>query len=307
MHVKPLPGHAASGARLLRELLVSDPHYRRLWRRYVTRESADLNQAAVAKVIQEYLWESGIRSDTSTKLARQLKDRISRALNGSALSMETLDWFIAAFDMDERDERRLRDVLAGRHGGMVGISHTLSRRREMIRRQCHRTISLVERYYLDGDGSLKLRRTYHTIRALEDDVDIYIFNYEPEASNVEVVHGGQIGKRYEYGGGLTSIEIMLEKPLMKAESTVLEYCTYFAGGSATLTEVRRAAFGRCENVDYAVHFDSLRVPRAAWWCAWDDQIGGDRVVEESIEIEKCVIRRFVPYVEESVVGFRWKW
>src|ERR1700730_2114749 len=110
--MRPLARIAESGA-LLRELLVSDPRYRRLWRRRVERDHTDLSQAAVAKVIEEYLWDSGQRSDNLTSLARQLKDRVSRALNGDALSAETLKWFIAAFSMGENDENRLWDIYAG--------------------------------------------------------------------------------------------------------------------------------------------------------------------------------------------------
>src|SRR5689334_21179259 len=82
--MKPLTRGAASGA-LLRELLVADPRYRRLWRRRVARDRTELSQAAVAKVIEEYLWDSGERSEDVTRLARQLKDRVSRAVNGEAI------------------------------------------------------------------------------------------------------------------------------------------------------------------------------------------------------------------------------
>ena len=304
--MRPLQRTAATGA-LLRQLLVSDPRYRRLWRRRVARDRTDLSQSAVAKVIEGYLWDSGERSDEMTHLARQLKDRVSRALNGEALSAETLGWFIAAFRMNEGDESRLWEIFTGIESGIVGISHTLRRQREMIRRQCHRTVSLVERYSVDRYGSLLLRRTHHTIRAIEDGVDIYIFNHEPQASTIEVVHGGRLGNDYKYGGGLTSVEIILDKPLGKTESTVLEYRTHFAPGSTRLTEVRRAAFARSENVDLAVAFDELKTPQHAWWCAWDDHFDGTRVVETPTEINSGTIRRFLPYIEDTVVGFRWDW
>ena len=251
-------GRGVAVGALLRELLVSDPHYRRLWRRRVERDRTELSKAAVAKVIEDYLWDSGERSDNDIGLARQLKDRVSRALNGEGLSAETLGWFVAAFQMDEGDEARLWNVLEGKGGEAAGVSHTLRRRREMIRNQCHRTISLVERYSVDQHGSLMLRRTHHTIRAIEHGVDIYIFNHEPQASAIEVVHGGHLGNHYEYGGGLTSVEIILDRPLRKVESTVLEYLTFFTPRSAQLTEVRRAAFGRSENIDLAVEFEAQR-------------------------------------------------
>ncbi len=306
MPTKPSARGAAVGA-LLREFLTSDPRYRRLWRRRVARDHSDLSQAAVAKVIEEYLWDSGERSEDMMHLARQLKDRVSRALTGERLSSETLSWFIAAFCMDSGDESRLWAAFVGRDGVEFGISHTLRRHREMIRRQCHRTVSLVERYSVGLDGSLTLRRTHHTIRAIEDGVDIYIFNHEPQASRIEVIHGGQIGHSFKYGGGLTSVEIILDRPLEKAESTVLEYRTHFAPGLAQLTEVRRAAFARSENVDLAIEFDHSKVPQNAWWCAWDDHFDGRRIIEEPVVVRNGTVRQFLPYVEQAVVGFRWDW
>lgn len=297
---------AAVGA-LLRQLLSSDPRYRVLWRKRVARARTGLSQAAVAKVLEEYLWDSGERSEDAMQLARQIKDRVARALNGEVLSAETLRWFIEAFCIDEPDEARLWGTFIADESEVIGISHTLRGRREMVRRQCHRTTSLIERYSVDRCGSLAYRRTHHTIQAIEDGVDIYIFNHEPQASAIEVVHGGRLGERYEYGGGLTSVEIILDRSLNKAESTILEYHTHFELQPAALTEVRRAAFGRSENIDYAVEFDKARIPRSAWWCAWDDHFGGNRVLEETVSVRNDSIRRFLPYIEEAVVGFRWDW
>jgi hypothetical protein len=297
---------AATGA-LLKELLESDPRYRRQWSRRVGRNHAQVSQAAVAKVIEEYLWDSGERSESVTSLARQLKDRVYRAFKGEALSTETLGWFIAAFQMDEGDENLLWAIFTEGENRVSGVSHTLRQRREMIRRQRHRTVSLVERYSIDRHGSLIRRQTHHTIRAIADDVDVYIFNHEPQASAVQVVHGGRLGNAFEYGGGLTSVEIILDRPLRKAESTVLEYRTHFVPRSTQITEIRRAAFARSENIDIAIQFDEQAIPQSAWWCAWDDHFDGIRTVDEPIEICGAAIRKFVPYIEDTVVGFRWNW
>lgn len=296
----------ATGA-LLRDLLTADPRYRRLWRARVKRARSELSQAAIAEVVALYLWDSGERSDSTTSLARELKDRVSRALNGTALSHQTLSWLIAAFNMSEDDEGRLWATFSGRDNVQSGIAHTLRRRREMIKRQCHRTVSLVERYMVDRNGSLILRRTLHTIRAVEDGVDIYIFNHEPEASRIDILHGGEIGGRHEYGGGLACVEILLDTPLAKSECTALEYRTHFAPGLTYPTEVRRAAFARTENIDLAVEFDGGRRPDKAWWCVWDDHFGGMPIEENHASFKNDTIRQYVPFIEETVVGFRWEW
>jgi hypothetical protein len=301
------PDRTAAVGALLRDLLTFDPRYRQLWHRREARHRSELSQAAVAKVIEEYLWDSGERNETLLYLARQLKDRVSRALRGERLSAETLTWFISAFQMEDGDTNRLWEIYDGKTSDSFGISHTLQRHREMIRRQRHRTLSLVERYMVDRNGAMILRRTHHTIRAIEDGVDIYIYNHEPEASAVQVVHGGNIGHHYTYGDGLTSVEIALDRRLAVGETTVLEYRTLFTGRTIHLTEVRRAAFGRCENVDFAVEFNDLKTPMNAWWCAWDDHFDGACVMTRPVDIRNGVIRQFVPYIEETVVGFRWEW
>lgn len=308
---RPVPtqdgrGVAATGA-LLRDLLTADPRYRQRWRALVKRANSDLSQAAVAEVVALYLWECGERSDRATSLPRVLKDRVSRALNGTALSSETLSWFVAAFDMRDDDSNRLWAIFSGSGDIRSGVTHTLRRRREMVRRQCHRTVSIFERYVVDQNGFLVVRRTLHTIRAVEDGVDMYIFNHEPEASRIEVIHGGEIGGRYEYGGGLVSVEILLDRPLGKAENTALEYRTYFEPGLTRRTEVRRAAFARAENVDLAVEFDNARMPRNAWWCIWDDHFGGNVIEENFMRFRNGAVRKYVRFIEEAVVGFRWEW
>lgn len=77
------------------------------------RTSEGINNAAVARVIAEYLWESGLRPDTDTELPRKLRDRVGRALSGTSLSVETLNWFIDAFQLEPALAENLRGALAG--------------------------------------------------------------------------------------------------------------------------------------------------------------------------------------------------
>jgi hypothetical protein len=295
---------AATGE-LLRTLLLQDPRYRRRWQTHTTRARSVLSQAAVAEVIALDLWERGERAEAFTDLARSLKDRVSRALNGQAISTETLSWFISAFQINHQDETRLVATLSGRSYPQLGISSTMRERREMVQRQRHRTVSLFERYSVGPDNSLKLRHTMHMIRATEDGVHSYIFNHEPEALSVDVVYGGILGTKYQYGGGLHAVEIILSRPLEEGETTSLEYRTVFRQGNR-LNEVRRAAFGRSENIDVAVEFQG-DLPRQAFWCVWDDHMLGQPLEEEDATFKERSIRKYIPFIEETVVGFRWSW
>ncbi|MEU0924339.1 hypothetical protein [Streptomyces malaysiensis] len=292
-------------SRRLREILATHPQYRQRWQERAKRVREDLHQAAIAEVIALYLWDCGELDENVAP--RILKDRVSRALNGSVVSAETLRWFIEAFEMDDSHREDLWGALFGENDPGLGVAHTLRNRRPMVKPQRHRTINLVERYSIGPSRSLMWRKTFHAIRAIEDGVDAYFFNHEPWASRIEVLHGGVLGERYLYGNGLTGVEILLPNPLKKMEATALEYRALFSPGYACATEVRRPAFARAENIDMAVEFSSNELPRNLWWCIWDDHVEGKAVWEQEWAIRDQVARKYFPFIEEAVVGFRWEW
>lgn len=295
---------------LLKELLIANPQYRRRWKSLVKRERDDEpSQAAVAEVLALHLWDSGERADTQTSLARGLRDRVRRALSGEKISPETLTWFIQAFGMNDRDEHSLWGTYAGsKIQEDSGIAHTLRNPREMAKRQWHRTIALFERYRLDDKGWLVSRHTMHTIMALEDGVDSYLFNHEPDAAAVEIIHGGRLGTHYEYGNGLRSDDIVLSQPLQRGQVISLEYLTSYRTFGQHRTEVRRPARARSQNIDVALQFNAEFLPRYVWWAVWEDHLDGGPVREQPVDLdERYTVHQFVPFIEQTVVGFRWEW
>lgn len=88
-------------ASLLRHHLMVDPACRRKWQHRATRSRrGDLNQAAVAQVLAEWLWDSGEVHENDVLLPRRLKDRVSRALSPlEGPSPRSLALFIAAFEI----------------------------------------------------------------------------------------------------------------------------------------------------------------------------------------------------------------
>jgi hypothetical protein len=300
---------ASQISRLLRELLQSRPDYRRQWQEKTERlRSGAISKAGVAKVIALYLWNTGERADSETTLPRDLKDRIRRALTGEGITPQTLDWFVRAFGMDEHDERSLWAALANDMDLRTGISHTLTTDRELALRQRHRTIALFERYTIAADRSFATRRALHTIMALEDGVDVYPFNHEPAVERIEVVFGGTLGRRYLHGNGLHTDAIFLDRNLRTGETTSLEYLAYYPPGGYLATEIRRPAHGRSENVDIAVQFSEAALPAAVYWAIWCDHHDGAPVREEPVVLQgQRSVRRFLHFIEETVVGFRWQW
>lgn len=95
------PTIALTAADLLRHHLLTDPVCRRRWQSRAGRSRmGTLNQAAIAQVIAEWLWEAGEAMETDVLLPRRLKDRVSRALSSvEGPSARSLTMFIEAFDI----------------------------------------------------------------------------------------------------------------------------------------------------------------------------------------------------------------
>src|SRR5450755_1729202 len=85
-------------ASYLRQLLLRQGSYRRLWEQHVVRERpGEINQLAVAEVLAEHLWSYPRHVGDADVMPRQLKDSVSRALSGRLLSRPLLALFIDSF------------------------------------------------------------------------------------------------------------------------------------------------------------------------------------------------------------------
>ncbi|MFF5032235.1 hypothetical protein [Nocardia salmonicida] len=304
----PLSTAQATGE-LLTRILSETPAYRRQWATAGKRlRSHSPAPAAVSRVIAHYLWNAGEFPDTDIDLPRKLRDRIRRALSGSALTGQTLEWFIGAFEMTEDHAQKLWSVYSGEEASSrQSISDIVPVQRPMARPQWHRTMTLFERYTFAADGSYRLRHTLQVIQALEDHVDFYLFNHEPYADRIQVMHGGAVGRHHDYGFGLSSDEITLGRPLLTGQRMTLEYKTHFTPGTHFPREVRRAVRARAENLDFAIQFPRRRRPPAIWFCAWPDHLEGEPVHEEPLDIVDGAAHRFLPFAQHCVLGFRWEW
>ncbi|WFE59222.1 hypothetical protein [Micromonospora sp. WMMD712] len=294
---------AAATGELLQQLLRSQQTYVRAWRVHGDRQRGEINQRAVAKVLALYLWDEGIRPDSDRTLPVKLKNVVYRAFSGERLTATTLEHFIGAFAMAEEDQKELWQTFLGADG----VAQTVTAPRGMARQQWHRTMALFERYYVDDQRNLSLRRTVQCIEAREDGVDSYLFNHEPSVTEISVTHGGRIGRHYEYGGGLISDDIVLDQTLRKGDRAALEYTSRYEPGNG-VTEVRRPARGRTSNVTVAVHFTPQARPARLWFSVWSDHMLGGPVQERIVPLERsgqaCMC---LPYIEQTVIGFRWEW
>jgi hypothetical protein len=301
---------ARSVAWLLGMLLLQREEYAERWQRRQERaHSGLLNQAAIAKVIEDYLWSTGERPETDTGLARSLKDTVRRALRGTSISTRTLTWFIEAFDMTPEDARRLRTTLNG-HLPPSGrpIADTLRPPQELPIPQRHRTLSVFEHRAIGPDGASVTHRTSRAIIAQTDTVYFYPCRQFSAASEVNMLSGGRITATLNLPGSSPILEMTLSSPLPVGQVGSLEYQADFAPGSGVMTEYRQVAHARADNVNIVVQFHHNRLPRRVWWTVWDDSQDGTAIAEQPVTLDPDGrAHRYVPYVENAAVGFRWEW
>jgi hypothetical protein len=308
------PGQYAAG-RQLQTLLLRVGLYRDQWEDAARNTSRaiqrnKLNQAAVAEVIAQHLYDNG-HPETDTKLARQLKDKVSRALSGNGLTPETLDWFVQAFHISPHDTRRLHDIYDG-HIELTEIVGNLEPPEpgSGIRPLDHRTTLLFEHHYIGCEQLPVHHHTQQTIYSLSDGLTSYQYRIDTPEAEVRLKRGGTPGKVYPIGHGYYAIDISFPHPLSFGETQYLDYWTNFRYSAAPPSEFRRGAHERVEHLDMRVEFHQDKLPRQLWWAEWADyrDIHRDIVMREDVTLdEERSAHRYLDAIEHTVVGFYWEW
>ncbi|WP_051774189.1 hypothetical protein [Streptomyces sp. NRRL S-237] len=306
---------AAATADLLRRLLAERTAYRTRWEQQeVRRTPGPVSSSAVARVLALHLWDSGERPDTERDLARRLKDRVHRALGGEFLSRETLEWFVAAFAMDGADAMALRALWSGTAqvvpaadaGGPV--THTLRLPQYLPVRQRHRTVSVFERHVIGRDGAPERHRTTRAVMACEDGVGSFPCRLPPGAVDVTVLRGARVGARREFPGSTPVVELAFPASLAAGQIASLEYEVVYGPFRERVTEYRRVAHARADNVDLVVEFPPVPRPARVWWATWDHHRDGTVLGQTPVALGRDgSVHRFVPALEHAAAGFRWAW
>jgi hypothetical protein len=144
---------------------------------------------------------------------------------------------------------------------------------------------------------------------LTDGFSHYPYRFDTNALGVEVVRGGKAGPVRPIADGYFAVDIELTHSLQAGQTASFEYQTQFAYREPPPPEFRRGAVYPIHNLELYVQFDSAKLPARVWWAEWDDYRPGAKVQdreEVSLDTEHAV-HRYLPLVEQGVVGFYWKW
>ena len=283
-------------AEYLAELLRDEP-YRADWLVYARRpRPGQISQAAVAQVVANYLWDTGLADEHDRNLPRELKDRIGRALRGEVLTPETLSWLIHAFGLDEDETAELW----ARYGAAI------AERPDAHDEPGYRTISLHEFHYLGEDGLPERHRTVHVVKALRDGVTSYPYLFDTATAEVTVERGGTAGPVCPREDGLHGVDIQFHHPLRLGQTASFEYQTLFRYRAPPPPEFRREARGLIENMELRVQFHPRKLPRGVCWAQWAGR-AGPIIQREHVTLDPDhAVQRYVTSVRGKVLGFVWE-
>lgn len=309
----PTPTAAASS--YLYDLLTRPGRYRAQWRaRLAPGKSA---VGAISEVIAESLARRG--SPDAQQDPVTLRGRVSRAMAGNSpdtvLSSATLNWFVDAFELAPDDADRLRFL----HAGSSSIRYVRGDAHETdlpvfdAPTARHRTVDLREYHFLGPDGLPVQHRTDQIIEATEDGLDRYTYMVDTNMLTLDVQTGGVPGLPYQLrardGNVYHSIDILLERPLSRGSTAVLNYTTTFRYEQAPPPEMRRVFRRKVDKFLLWIHFHPDMVPSRLWWAEWDGIVDSSIMHREPVTLDSAhEAHRFLEGgVEHAVVGFYWEW
>ena len=301
----------AAGAHL-RQLLLRQGPYRDRWEAHAhdVRRS-QLSQAAICQVIAGHLWETGDRDETDHALSRKLKDRVSRALNGDGLSLQTLRWFEEAFALSPHDAQRVHELYRGNlHPLTIIGTMPPPGPASGIRPPVHETTLLFEHHVIGRDGLPARHHTQQTIRSVVDGLTSYQYRIDTAEAEVRVTRGGTAGQLYAIGHGFYAVDITFPHPLLYGEERYLDYWTLLHYSAAPEPEFRRGSHPRTEHLDMRVEFSPGKLPANLCWAEWSDyrDLRGGIVDAEAVRLdEERSAHRYLEAIERTVVGFYWEW
>jgi hypothetical protein len=309
-----------AAASYLRELLLRPGRYRRIWEQHAIRvRLGEINQLAVAEALARHLWNYPRDGGDADVVAHQLKDTVSRSLNGRLLSRRALSLFIDVFGFSDQEQGRLWRLWEGSAaisvltGDRAMPSDSFAEVAAVLGPRRHQTLSLHDHVYVGFDGRVASTRTLQVVEAIADGLDRIPYIYDTNATTLETGQGcGEpAGSPYRISEGVYATDIPLIKSLALGETLTLEYWTsyHYPGNFLDPRECqfRRAALRRLDNLDLRVEFHPGRLPEAVWWAVWDG-LDGEIAEQQPVTLDgQHSVHRYLRSLDNAVVGFHWSW
>ncbi|MBF0807091.1 hypothetical protein E4U03_00415 [Rothia nasimurium] len=177
--------------------LLNKPPYREKWMRHVQRRRGNsINQRAVATFIayelSDYLDQD---IDPAT-----IKDRVSRALNGEAISDTTAHMFIAAFEFTSDEARELQRALSAHslNRKLAQQAETLTSAERTIDTRNYTSLSTLMDGHIDRFGFMRHFVVTEIIRSEIDELTLISPRFESTDSTVTLIEGGELVSMNEH-------------------------------------------------------------------------------------------------------------
>lgn len=232
---------------------------------------------------------------------------VQAAVDGTALTAPILDRFIDAFDLGPRHASRLRGLLRGSDSVRVITGSALSQVRELEPAR-HETLAVHELHTLGADGLPAEHQTIQVIKSTVDNLTAYPYRFDTDQLVVEVVRGGHLGDRYRVNDNLFGVDIVLDQPLGRGDTTLMHYRVTFLYQTPPPTEFRRGVLGTMRDVTLWVQFHPARVPARVWQARWDRLDDATIIEEQLVELDgELSAQARYDHVEDSILGFHWSW
>jgi hypothetical protein len=295
--VGPADAREAQAASYLRLLFVRPGELRTAWEKHsAAAQPSEVDPVAIAAVIN---------SESTGELVPV--GVIRAAVDGTALTAQTLERFIEAFDLGPRHATRLRGLLRGSDSVRVITGSDLSEFRAAgpVR---HETLAVHELHTLGADGRPAEHQTIQVIKSTVDRLETFPYRFDTDQLVVEVVRGGRVGDMYRFNENIYGVDIVLDRPLGLGETTLMHYRLTFGYLAPPPTEFRRAVLGTMRDVTLWVQFHPDRVPARVWQARWDRLDDSHAIEEQLVELDgELSAQARYDHVEESILGFHWSW
>ena len=288
-------------------LLLRPGEYRKLWERAAAHaEPGAVDYTGVARVLAS---PHDISPDVA--VTTDQIETARAALEGTGLRQETLQSFVDAFTLNTGHAWRLLSLLRGSPAVRVisGEVQPTPEMRALAAPAGHETLSLHELHILGPDGSPAEHQTIQVIKSTVDGLTSYPYRFDTNELAVEVVRGGSVGDRiYRIGDTLYGVDIVLNRPLARGETTLMQVRTTFFYRTPPAPEFRRGVLRTTKDATIWVKFHPDRVPARVWSARWD-RVNHARVIareEAELDDELSVHLRY-DAIERAIVGFTWEW